>query len=59
MKPFYLVVDTYLRLLMVPGISHFGAKCALALLSESAAALMALILPAPAVKIGRPKRLYL
>jgi len=38
MQPFYLVVRTYLRLLVVAGISHFGAKCALALLSESDAA---------------------
>ena len=38
MQPFYLVVCTYLRLLVVDGISHFGAECALALLSLSATA---------------------
>src|SRR5271163_2683073 len=35
MQPFYLVVRTYLRHLVVAGISHFGAKSALALLSGS------------------------
>jgi hypothetical protein len=32
-QPFYLVVRKYLRLSVVAGISHFGAKCELALLS--------------------------
>ena len=35
MQPFYLVVRTYLRLLVVAGISRFGAKSALAVLSGS------------------------
>jgi hypothetical protein len=38
MQPLYLVVRTYLWLLVVAGISHFGAKCELALLSEWATA---------------------
>jgi len=37
-QPFYLVVCKYLQLLVVAGISHFGAKCELALPSEWAAA---------------------
>jgi hypothetical protein len=37
-QPFYLIVRKYLRLSVVAGISHFGAKCELALLSEWAAA---------------------
>ena len=35
MQPFYPVVRTYLRLLVVAGISRFGAKSALAVLSGS------------------------
>ena|ERR1700733_8870460 len=33
-QPFYLLVRKYLRLSVVAGISHFGAKCELALLLE-------------------------